>query len=448
MKKFLALAMAVLTFSTLTFGVACDGENNNNNNNNPPAHTHTLTEVAEKAANCKEGGNEAYWVCSDAECGKMFADAAATQELDAIPTTNKTYTHTWDEGEGPDAVCGTEREVVYTCEVCERKRTELEFTEHQFDTNGKCSVCEYKTEGLTFAEAGEGYEVTGYTGSQALVAIPATYSGKPVTAIVASAFTGNTVMEEVVIVGENMTTINTKAFKGATALKKITLPQSLTSIGWSETFQGCSALEEIDIPFGVRTVPQYCFSGCTSLKKVVLNGVTTVEIQGFNGCTALYELTLNEGLESVGESAFIHNGISELTIPSTLTSIGQSAFVSSKAMQTIKVAEGNTAYKMVEGCLIEIATMKVIEAEAGVTAIPAEAKVLGRASFFKATLEQIFIPKTLEQIETKVFDRLNEGSSKSLTINFEGTEEEWNALTKAEGWDNGTTITVNFNQSK
>lgn len=47
----------------------------------PPAHTCTLTKVPAKAATCTEDGNIEYYQCSDPTCGKLYKDAAGTQEI-------------------------------------------------------------------------------------------------------------------------------------------------------------------------------------------------------------------------------------------------------------------------------------------------------------------------------------------------------------------------------
>ena len=47
----------------------------------PPAHTCTLTKVPAKAATCTEDGNIEYYQCSDPDCGKLYKDAAGTQEI-------------------------------------------------------------------------------------------------------------------------------------------------------------------------------------------------------------------------------------------------------------------------------------------------------------------------------------------------------------------------------
>ena len=55
----------------------------------PPAHTCTLTKVPAKAATCTEDGNIEYYQCSDPTCGKLYKDAAGTQEITKADTVIK-----------------------------------------------------------------------------------------------------------------------------------------------------------------------------------------------------------------------------------------------------------------------------------------------------------------------------------------------------------------------
>ena len=55
----------------------------------PPAHTCTLTKVPAKAATCTEDGNIEYYQCSDPTCGKLYKDAAGTQEITKDDTVIK-----------------------------------------------------------------------------------------------------------------------------------------------------------------------------------------------------------------------------------------------------------------------------------------------------------------------------------------------------------------------
>lgn len=78
------------------------------------------------------------------------------------------------------------------------------------------------TDDFTFAlnSAGTGYSITGYTGGAASVTVPDWYMGKPVTAIGAGAFQGNTVITSVEL-PSSITRIGAAAFKGCTSLSTL-----------------------------------------------------------------------------------------------------------------------------------------------------------------------------------------------------------------------------------
>lgn len=84
-------------------------------------------------------------------------------------------------------------------------------------------------------------EVTGYTGTDSAVVIPAT------------ALNGRTV----VAIAEN-------AFKGNTTIKSLTLPGTVENVGAS-AFEGCSALEKVTGGDSIQVIGKAAFKNCTSL---------------------------------------------------------------------------------------------------------------------------------------------------------------------------------------
>ena len=107
-----------------------------------------------------------------------------------------------------------------------------------------------------------------YSGYQKIVEISDTYEGCPVTMINASAFSGNTEIEEII------------------------LPDSLTEIyNYYEypterpvgTFSGCTSLKKINIPDGVTELLTYTFKGCTSLTEIAIPAsVTSIDSSAFD----------------------------------------------------------------------------------------------------------------------------------------------------------------------
>lgn len=76
-------------------------------------HTHTLVKTEAVAATCETAGTEAYWTCSG--CGKLFSDAAGTNEISA-PTTIAALGHKWDAGKvTTEPTCTAAGVRTYTC---------------------------------------------------------------------------------------------------------------------------------------------------------------------------------------------------------------------------------------------------------------------------------------------------------------------------------------------
>ena len=92
----------------------------------PPAHTCTLTKVPAKAATCTEDGNIEYYQCNDSTCGKLYKDAAGTQEITKADTVIKAGHKYGDLIAEVSATCGKDGvKAHYECSVCHKN----------FDTN-------------------------------------------------------------------------------------------------------------------------------------------------------------------------------------------------------------------------------------------------------------------------------------------------------------------------
>ena len=84
-----------------------------------PAKGHTLTAHEAVPATCTEGGNDAYWTCD--VCNKMFADAEGATEITEIPAT-PAKGHTWVNEEAIPADRANEgREAGRYCTECDAR---------------------------------------------------------------------------------------------------------------------------------------------------------------------------------------------------------------------------------------------------------------------------------------------------------------------------------------
>ena len=119
---FAAILPATLAFSA--FAAAC-----------AESHTHTLTPVAAKEADCTNAGNIAYWFCDD--CEKYFSDAEAKNEISQSQTVIAALGHDWSE-----LWTGNKNGHWHECEVCNGKSEVVAHADA--DADGLCDVCGYE----------------------------------------------------------------------------------------------------------------------------------------------------------------------------------------------------------------------------------------------------------------------------------------------------------------
>ena len=101
----------------------------------------------------------------------------------------------------------------------------------------------------------------------AVVTIPDTLGGKPVTSIGGDAFYGCAAMKRVNFPA-TIKSIASGAFIGCSSLEAVSLPEGLLRI-WPSAFQDCSSLTDVTIPSTVTSIGNYAFLRCTGLKTVV-----------------------------------------------------------------------------------------------------------------------------------------------------------------------------------
>ena len=82
-------------------------------------------------------------------------------------------------------------------------------------------------------------------------------------------------------------------------------------------------------PEGIKEIPARAFEGNADVQTVVCpQGVTAIGDEAFNGCKKLQSVTLPEGLLYIGRDAFANSKkLSSVNIPSTIEEIGRGAFM-------------------------------------------------------------------------------------------------------------------------
>ena len=175
-----------------------------------------------------------------------------------------------------------------------------------------------------------------------------------------------------------------------------------------------------DVPYTITGILSGAFSGCEKLNAITIkSNIKTIEAGAFVGCTALTAFI--ESSESQNAKFEVVDGVlfnadkttliaypagktnvTTYTIPATVTEIADGAFSGCKSLETITVAEGNTAFSVTEdGILFNANKTKLVAYPSGKIA------------------ETYTIPTTVTEIADGAFSGCK--SLKTITVAAENT---------------------------
>ena len=261
------------------------------------------------------------------------------------------------------------------CGLILNEQTIIPMIDHNF-VDKQCTMCDSLLEsvGLTFELLSDGtYAVTGMGECQdTRLVIPSIHNGQKVTKINRSAFSNNNVIVEVVI-PNTITTIEDWAFDGCNNLKSLYIPCSVTTVGktivsnnyskqtsilaevetqpagWNSSFDsyyyattywGCAEKFLISVNEYQYVVYNEIASlvDCTDTNSVEINVPSFIDVNGkeyavksigkkaFYKCSEVVKINISEGVEAIGDYAFIRYQNQTVVLPGSVNYISSSAF--------------------------------------------------------------------------------------------------------------------------
>lgn len=261
------------------------------------------------------------------------------------------------------------------------------------------------------------------------VEIPPTIEGLPVTSVEGFRSSDSVVSIQL---PPSIRTIGDDAFSGCRNLQSINFPSGLVQIG-EHAFWGCerlagpielpegltrlgqsafasSGITRIHLPDSLRHVDYWTFERCLNLVSVRLPArLESLEGYAFYICPSLAAISLPSTLTTIGDGAFFRCvNLAEVEIPETVQYIGEQAF-SYCGLRAIPVADGNAAYKSVDGVLFDRNGGTLIQYPQGSPRsdyrVPDGVSTILSVAFAKSIhLKTVSLPTSLRSIKTFAFD--------------------------------------------
>jgi len=190
---------------------------------------------------------------------------------------------------------------------------------------------------------------------------------------------------------EGLETIGVGAFDG-TALTEITLPKSLT---WCNGGLRSGTLKKVTFTDGIEKIPQSCLESANNLEEVVIpESVKTIDDYAFRYCKSLKKIEFHEGLETIGNGAFDNSGLVEITLPKSLKTCIHP--FRTQTLKKVTFADGIEAIP--SHCLENSSGLEEVILPDSVTAID------NNAFGYTSSLRHIDLPSGLTTISANAFE--------------------------------------------
>ena len=279
-----------------------------------------------------------------------------------------------------------------------------------------------------------------------------------VTDILSYAFFGSKKLTSVTI-PETVINIEEQAFRSCNRLASITIPDSTETIG-SYAFQG-TGIESVHIGSGVKSIGDRAFDYCTKLKNATVSENNTFFFSDSNGIVydkingvisilpqrlTLQVYNVPDGIKEIVGITF-PSSLTELHIPASITKFDKYCVTDCTKLKSITVDSANTAYSSDSQNILydEFKTNLILcppATEHTSIKIPYGVESINGSSFKNCTnLKEITIPRSVTGIGVDAF----KNCTSLETVNFTGTETQWNKIKFSSGNTTLTSLNINFN---
>ena len=271
---------------------------------------------------------------------------------------------------------------------------------------------------------------------------------------------------------ESTKIIYTNSFLNCKDLSSITLPEGIVYIG-GRAFDGCSSITSISIPATVANIGDGAFAYCNSLESILVadgcknyNSIDGNLYSTSESTLIAYalgksdkEFSIPEGTRAIAKYSFEGNvNLTSISIPESLENIDTTVYDYLKKIQSITVAESNSAYKAVDGCLVSHDGKTFILYTKGAAntefSIPAGVTIIGENAFSSASkLESISIPEGITTISDGAFKYCSKLTSVTIpnSVTSIGNSAFWNCSSLASVSIGNSVVTIGesaFNRCK
>ena len=274
--------------------------------------------------------------------------------------------------------------------------------------------------------------ITGYTGSNPVVSIPAEIDDAKVVGLENKALKSSSTLKELIF-PDSIEAIGNYAAMYCDSLEKVTIGKNIKHIGISafegsqeNAYTGKSKLTTVVFNGAPKTISEKAFYFCSALTEIVLpEGVETIGDWAFAKCFSAKKIIIPEGVTQIDDHAFLKcTGAVEISIPGTVESIAVSTFYRCSSLEKLTLGEG--VKKLEKGAFEECKSLKTV-------VLPRSMEELGKYAFYNCIgLDEITIHSGVTVFGGEIFKDVGK-----LTISTEsGSDAEKYAQ------DNGFDVAV------